>query len=141
MSKDFGHIYGQICWRNGCQGIIDESPVDNCSCHLFPPCSACMKDRGFCVVCDWCAADDTDYVAVPTEYTGLYIRETFKETPLDPRKVDYRLRGHSSSSMLCEGVYPLHLSLAEVESVVRGTFGGRFESFGDGKFKYIAYTD
>jgi len=30
---------------------------------------------------------------------------------------------------------------ATVESVVKGTFGGRFEQFGGGKFKYIAYTD
>lgn len=39
------------------------------------------------------------------------------------------------------GVYPAGTTQAEVEAVVAGTFGGRFESFGDGKFDYIAYTD
>ena len=43
--------------------------------------------------------------------------------------------------MIKEGVYPAALSREEVENEVRGTFGGRFEYFKDGKFKYIAYTD
>jgi len=43
--------------------------------------------------------------------------------------------------MIKEGVYPLHMSMEEVRQEVRGTFGGRFEYFKDGKFKYIAYTD
>lgn len=50
-------------------------------------------------------------------------------------------KAHSSSSMIKEGTYPLKMSKEEVESEVRGTFGGRFEYFGNGKFKYIAYTD
>lgn len=43
--------------------------------------------------------------------------------------------------MIKEGVYPEHLTRQEVEKEVKGTFGGRFEHFGNGKFKYIAYTD
>lgn len=31
--------------------------------------------------------------------------------------------------------------MEEVSKVVNGTFGGRFEYFSDGKFKFIAYTD
>lgn len=63
------------------------------------------------------------------------------DRPLDPTKIDYRIRSHSSSSQICEGVYPEGTTKAEVEARVRGTFGGRFESFGNGRFKYIAYTD
>lgn len=48
---------------------------------------------------------------------------------------------HTASSQICEGVYPEGVSRTEVENVVRGTFGGRFEYFSNGKFKYIAYTD
>ena len=28
-----------------------------------------------------------------------------------------------------------------VEEKVRGTFGGQFKHFGNGKFSYVAYTD
>jgi hypothetical protein len=31
--------------------------------------------------------------------------------------------------------------MKDVEQVVKGTFGGRFEAFGDGRFRYVAYTD
>ena len=48
---------------------------------------------------------------------------------------------HTGFSQICEGVYPKGTTMAEVEKKVRGSFGGRFEHFGNGKFKYIAYTD
>ena len=48
---------------------------------------------------------------------------------------------HTGFSQICEGVYPKGTTMAEVEKKVRGSFGGRFEYFRDGKFKYIAYTD
>ena len=60
---------------------------------------------------------------------------------LDPTKVDWRSLPHSSCSMIKEGVYPLSTPKAEVYELVKGTFGGRFAHFGDGKFKFIAYTD
>jgi hypothetical protein len=43
--------------------------------------------------------------------------------------------------MLKRGVYPEGTTQAEVEKEVRGTFGGRFNSFGNGHFEYVAYTD
>lgn len=60
---------------------------------------------------------------------------------LDPTKIDFHSLPHSGSSMMKKGVYPEGTTRAEVEAKVRGTFGGRFESFGSGKFVYIAYTD
>lgn len=43
--------------------------------------------------------------------------------------------------MIKEGVYPDGTTIQEVRKVVDGTFGGGFESFRNGKFKFIAYTD
>lgn len=60
---------------------------------------------------------------------------------LDPSKIDYLIEMHSSSSQLCIGVYPPSATAADVEKVVRGTFGGRFNRFGNGRFEYVAYTD
>lgn len=141
MSNDFGQEEGAICWRNGCQGHIAVRPVENCSCHIHPPCGSCTEVSEYCPVCDWQAKDDDDFKFVPTEYSSLSIRETVKPRALDPRKIDYRITGHSNSSQLCEGVYPEGTTMEEVLKKVRGTFGGRFEYFDNGKFRYIAYTD
>jgi hypothetical protein len=65
----------------------------------------------------------------------------YRPMPLDPTKIDYRNKMHSGSSMIKEGVYPPGTTEAEVRAVVDGTFGGHFEYFRDGKFKFIAYTD
>ncbi|MGF6633565.1 hypothetical protein OKW30_001385 [Paraburkholderia sp. Clong3] len=60
---------------------------------------------------------------------------------LDTTKIDWHSKGHSSATMIKEGVYPPSATREDVENAVRGTFGGRFEHFGGGRFKYIAYTD
>lgn len=151
---DFGTEEGATCWRNGCQGVIKERPVENCSCHISPPCGACTTPREWCPECDWSAQEEerTFYfnelrcVAISREDArlGMYGSEPLKKfepRPLDPKKLDYRIRSHTNSSQLCEGVYPETMTRSEVEAVVKGTFGGRFLQFGGGKFQYVAYTD
>ena len=65
----------------------------------------------------------------------------WKPRPLDPSKLDYHSLSHTHFSMIKEGVYPEGMTKDEVLKEIAGTFGGRFEHFGNGKFKYIAYTD
>lgn len=60
---------------------------------------------------------------------------------LGPTKIDFHSLLHSGSSMIKRGVYPPGTTQKQVEAVVRGTFGGRFNYFRDGKFEYVAYTD
>lgn len=60
---------------------------------------------------------------------------------LDPTKIDFHELPDTNSSMIKRGVYPEGTSREQVEKVVRGTFGGRFQSFEGGAFTYIAYTD
>jgi len=48
---------------------------------------------------------------------------------------------HTHSSMLIEGEYQEGVTSQEVQQRVDGTFGGRFQSFGNSKFVFIAYTD
>lgn len=143
MADNFGHLEGERCFRNGCEGIITEEPYGDgcCSCHINPPCSHCTTNWAHCDVCDWKALDDDDYRLVPTEYTGLSMLERYKPRPLDPRKIDYRITSHSNASQIVTGVYPDGTTSAEVEALVKGTFGGRFNRFGGGQFEYIAYTD
>jgi hypothetical protein len=141
----FGELEGETCWREGCQGVIAEHPVENCSCHIAPPCGSCTSHREYCPACDWIAQDDVEQfndflVKVnPDDKAGAW--EWWKHRQLDPRKLDWRSKGHTNSSMIKEGVYPEGMTRTEVEAEVKGTFGGRFKSFGNGRFEYVAYTD
>lgn len=60
---------------------------------------------------------------------------------MDPTKIDWHTRSHTSASQICDGVYPEGATMAEVRKLVDGTFGGRFDYFAGGRFKFIAYTD
>ena len=62
MTDDNAHGYagGEQCNRDGCGGIIDLHPVENCSCHINPPCRACTAPRAFCPVCEWEDAEEND---------------------------------------------------------------------------------
>lgn len=132
------HEEGDRCPEINCSGQLNYEPVENCSCHISPPCSACTHRS---LICDKCGftPEEPEYKDVPAA-PGLFIRQ-FKPRPLDKTKIDYRKKSHTSSSMIVEGVYPEGTTAAEVRKVVDGTFGGRFEHFGNGTFKFIAYTD
>jgi hypothetical protein len=67
--------------------------------------------------------------------------DTFDYRLLDNTRINYRIIPHTNSSQLCKGVYPKGTTREQVEEKVKGTFGGRFEFFGDGQFIYVAYTD
>ena len=141
IMSDFGQEDGQTCWRNGCKGVISLAKQSDCSCHIAPPCGHCVEPKEYCPECDWHAKDDEQ---VSYRHLGGGISEMLtgpQPRPLDPRKIDYRITTHTNASQLCEGVYPEGATREDVERRVRGTFGGRFERFGDGKFKYVAYTD
>jgi hypothetical protein len=140
--SEFGYEEGEVCARKGCCGVIEQHEKEGCSCHISPPCHACTEPRNFCPECDWEEKNDTiinDFKVNVDPKSGVY--KCWEPRPLDPTKLDYRSRSHSNSSMIKEGVYPEGMAMAQVLEEVRGTFGGRFEYFGSGKFKYIAYTD
>jgi hypothetical protein len=140
--SEFGYCEGDKCGRNGCICFIKMRAPDNCSCHLGAPCSACTAPRQYCEACDWDEADDeviNDFVVNVDKSSGMY--RCWEPRPLDQTKIDWHSKPHSSASMIKEGVYPEGTSISEVRKAVDGTFGGRFEHFGGGKFKFIAYTD
>ena len=85
-------------------GILDwEERKTSCSCHINPPCSACTDRRLKCNKCGW-LEERLDYKDVPV-VPGLAMRE-FAPRPLDNTKIDYRVKGHTGASQICEGVYP-----------------------------------
>lgn len=139
---EYGYEEGAACKRKGCKGVIEARPVENCSCHISPPCGACTATKEYCPECGYDRKDDfvmNDFVISPNKETGVY--RSWEPRPLDNTKIDWRSKGHTHFTMIKEGVYPKDSSMAAVEKEVRGTFGGRFEYFENGKFKYVAYTD
>lgn len=148
MSAESGFEEGAICRRDGCQGVIEIEPVENCSCHISPPCSACTAPRAFCPECDWHERDEPEPEAKPPTQAEVdqwaawrAEQERLAKAPLDNTKVSWRDKPHSSCSMIKEGVYPEGMTMEQVRKEVDGTFGGRFKHFGGGTFKFIAYTD
>ncbi|QIY81478.1 hypothetical protein [Chromobacterium violaceum] len=142
MTEEYGQLDGERCGRLGCNGVIKEHQVENCSCHISPPCGACTTPREYCPVCGWEAADDevfNDFVVNVNRETGVY--RTWTPRPLDTSKIDWHSKPHTNASMIKEGCYPPGTTAEEVRKLVDGTFGGAFVHFGNGRFKFIAYTD
>ena len=46
---------GEICNREGCEGILAYPEVTNCTCHLSPPCPAHTDNQLECPDCGWTA--------------------------------------------------------------------------------------
>ena len=44
---------GDPCNQPGCTGKMIFHPVENCSCHLFPPCKACVENPLVCSECGY----------------------------------------------------------------------------------------
>ena len=49
----FGFLEGEVCNRDGCDGIIEYEEVENCNCFNSAPCSACVDAKLNCPKCDW----------------------------------------------------------------------------------------
>jgi hypothetical protein len=113
---------GDRCPECG-NGKLCYPPVENCTCHINPPCSACT-DRN--LVCEKCGyeVEEPVYQDIPVA-PGLSMRE-YKPKPLNNTRIDYRTKAHTASTMICEGVYPAGTSMEAVREVVKGTFGGNF---------------
>jgi len=141
MQDEIGIETGELCNRKGCLGIIQETENERgCSCHINPPCSGCTTDRHYCPVCEWAAIDEIDEMSpIKPNYKKTYKVRTLAD--LDKTKISWIIKGRTHFSQICEGVYPPNTTPAEVREKVKGTFGGMFEHFKDGYFKFIAYTD
>lgn len=55
-NQHVGNEEGEICRRRGCAGILAYPRVENCSCHISPPCTACVENAVRCPECDWSPA-------------------------------------------------------------------------------------
>lgn len=176
-----------------CGGTLFYLPVEDCSCHLSAPCSACVDNRLLCHDCDfswhpsdgiaaaptqrahptftpvarearafeteviygkpkYCFGQHYTYEALEAFYNAFYnspymlysmddYGNLFVSSRYNLYEVNSKITPHSTCSMRVSGWYPTHLTMEDVRKKVDGTFGGRFESFHNGQFSFIAYTD
>ncbi len=157
---ELGVCKDDVCNRYGCIGIISEHEKEGgCSCHISPPCGYCTTDTAYCPVCEWSGEEEKreyeskqlklskeqeDYYKKEREQFAaareLFYKRYRGEEP--PEKLEIRHESHTHFSMKVIGVFPNKTETREsLLPKVRGTFGGRFERFGDYYFEYIAYTD
>ena len=50
---DLGYEAGDVCNRDGCDGIIEDSEVEGCTCHVHSPCGVCLNMWQYCPKCEW----------------------------------------------------------------------------------------
>jgi hypothetical protein len=149
-----GYVKGETCNRESCLGVIDATEKEgSCSCHISPPCGYCTEQTEYCPACEWSASEEEKRHQPTAEQLAAWERERNewaarheeflkKFHSLDPvSKFDYRAESHTHFSMRAYGMYPPDMTAAQIADHVRGTFGGRFTRFGNGRFEYIAYTD
>lgn len=55
--------------------------------------------------------------------------------------IEWENRRQTASTMVKEGRYSPRVTQEEVRRAVDGQFGGRFELFHEGRFRFVAYTD
>ena len=158
-----GYSEGEVCNRNGCNGIIKEHEKEGgCSCHINPPCSYCTEPNAYCVTCGWDAKEEQDeydkqqmevykkneayYAQQRKEFDearDLFYKKYRGEIPAE--KLEIRGESHTHFTMKKIGVFPKGSETYEsLLPKVRGTFGGRFTTTIDKdshRFEYIAYTD
>lgn len=48
---------GDFCSADGCDGKMHYAPVENCSCHLYPPCNECVENP---LICDTCLYSEAE---------------------------------------------------------------------------------
>ncbi len=51
--RKLGTDEGDVCKRDGCNGVIHLPEVENCSCHISAPCPAHESQTLCCPVCGW----------------------------------------------------------------------------------------
>lgn len=51
MDEGIGLEGGAVCNRDGCKGIMEYIRQGACSCHINPPCSACVEAPLMCPLC------------------------------------------------------------------------------------------
>lgn len=85
-------------------GELEYIREGSCSCHISAPCSACVNKILECNKCGY-QPDESEYKEVlvtPSHYAPYVVQKVYKPKLLDNTKIDYRIKGHTACSQICE---------------------------------------
>lgn len=134
------------------EGSMQFPRVENCSCHLSAPCSACTDSHLICDHCEWEFEPEPPQKKEPTQQDrdawAKYQRDweaarskghTF---PNGGRIFNIDHDGRSGSTMVFRGQYEGEVTAKEIfEYLGDGTFGHRGPFVNNGRFTYTKITD
>lgn len=125
-----------------CGGVLFYPPITNCSCHINPPCSACLSVK---LTCNGCGEEIKGNSEIQPwfSYTqpGHSSRKVhqFRE---GVRIFNWGYDSSSGSTMVYTGEYEGEVTKEDIISYFGdGTFGHRGPSFYNGRFTYTKITD
>ena len=138
---------GADCHHSGCNGKLTPCDIRGCSCHIHPPCSACVGNP---YECDTCG----DVFELPPPPLSKWTPKTSYVAPkrrtledLDRSKIDWIIAGGEGwhSGMVVHGFCPLGTTQDDI--LIALGIKSRpclpsFKSFeGGGYFKVSYFTD
>lgn len=139
---------GAKCPDAECDGTMEYPKIENCSCHINPPCFACSSAV---LTCSECGHEDTPEPAPEIEYgyrpfcSGVserYVKNPSTDLGDGKRIFDYDYDGRSGSTMVWRGKYEGPVTADDIiNHFGDGTFGHRGPSIYNGNFLYTLITD
>ncbi len=135
------------------EGTMEIPKSKNCSCHVSPPCSACVDKLLTCDSCGWEFEPEYEPTPPPTQSErdgwAKYLadweaaRQRGHTLPSGGRIFDIHSDGSSGSTMVFTGQYEGEVTAREIfEYLGDGTFGHRGPTLLSGKrFTYTKITD
>jgi len=134
------------------KGKMELPPVEGCSCHINPPCSACTNNRLTCNSCGWEELEPEYTPAVPSKEQKSYYEKWNREYEEAKKRghtfphggrifnVDYD--SSSGSTMEFTGQYEGPVTAEDIfNKIGDGTFGHRGPIMANGRFSYTKITD
>lgn len=126
-----------------CEGTMVLPLVQGCSCHINPPCSACVDNKLTCDKCGW------EYEPIREDtYRSLGpISERLQTHPSHDfgngkRIYDFGYNSNSGSTMVWQGRFAGDVTAEDIKGFFgSGTFGHRGPVLGSGTFTYTLITD
>lgn len=111
-NMEYGIYKGEVCGRDGCNGIIQEREIDGCcSCHISSPCSYCETPKEFCPECGWDANEEMNAYFEknkkrypPANFVYKTPQQKFDELP--DGKFGAVIWGYFGTGMVVKGKHP-----------------------------------
>lgn len=128
-----------------CKGVMAFPPVENCSCHISPPCHACTSNLLTCSMCGLeqpIPLNEEKYRLLDGCITEYCPTQPTMELGNGKRIFDYDYDSSSGSTMVYRGSYKGDVTPQDIINAFgSGTFGHRGPTMNNGRFTYTLITD